>query len=90
MSIMGPGGLSHIQNLRRTEGNIHFGGTEMGTVSVGYMDGAIESGIRAANEVLEKFKNEAENVEAKSETRKDELPWYNKMIRRTRKLFEWL
>jgi monoamine oxidase len=29
----------------------------MGTVSVGYMDGAIESGIRAANEILEKFKN---------------------------------
>jgi monoamine oxidase len=46
---MGPGGLSHIHNLRKAEKNIHFAGTEMATVSAGYMDGAIESGIRAAN-----------------------------------------
>ena len=27
VGIMGPGGLSHIQNLRKPEGNVHFAGT---------------------------------------------------------------
>ncbi len=32
--------------------NVHFCGTESATVWQGYMDGAIESGERAANELL--------------------------------------
>ncbi|CAF1040430.1 unnamed protein product [Brachionus calyciflorus] len=32
--------------------NVHFGGTESATVWQGYMDGAVESGERVANEVL--------------------------------------
>jgi hypothetical protein len=91
VSIMGPGGLSHIQNLRKSEGNIYFAGTEMATVSVGYMDGAIESGIRAANEVWDKIKNSGESLELElNKVRKYEFPWYNKLIRRTKNFFEWI
>jgi monoamine oxidase len=50
--IFGPGVLTKIGNLRAPEGNIHWAGTEMATVSSGYMDGAIESGKRAASEIL--------------------------------------
>lgn len=35
--------------------NVHFCGTESATVWQGYMDGAVESGERAANEVLYSF-----------------------------------
>lgn len=35
--------------------NIHFCGTETATHWIGYMDGAAESGERAANEVLYKL-----------------------------------
>jgi monoamine oxidase len=40
--------------LRTPTGNIHWAGTETATKWCGYMDGAIESGIRAAAEVLER------------------------------------
>lgn len=49
--IFGPGVLTQVENLRKPEGVIHWAGTELATVSTGYMDGAIESGIRAAKEV---------------------------------------
>ncbi|MGI8460290.1 MAG: flavin monoamine oxidase family protein [Solirubrobacterales bacterium] len=39
-------------SLREPVGPIHWAGTEMATVWNGYMDGAIESGQRAATEVL--------------------------------------
>ena len=35
--------------------SIHWAGTEMGTVWRGYVDGAVESGIRAAKEIIEKL-----------------------------------
>ena len=38
--------------LRRPVGRIHWAGTETATAWAGYMDGAIESGQRAAAEVL--------------------------------------
>jgi monoamine oxidase len=38
--------------LRRPVGRIHWAGTETATVWVGYMDGAVQSGHRAASEVL--------------------------------------
>lgn len=46
-----PGVLSHIEDLRCPEGRIHWAGTEMAQVSTGYMDGAIESGKRVADEL---------------------------------------
>ena len=39
--------------LREPVGRIHWAGTETATVNVGYMDGAVRSGERAAAEVLE-------------------------------------
>jgi monoamine oxidase len=39
--------------LREPVGRIHWAGTEMAERWMGYVDGAIESGIRAASEVLE-------------------------------------
>jgi monoamine oxidase len=39
-------------HLRRPEGRIHWAGAETSTVSSGYMDGAIRSGVRAAAEVV--------------------------------------
>ncbi len=38
--------------LREPVGRIHWAGTETATASVGYMDGAVQSGERAATEVL--------------------------------------
>jgi len=38
--------------LRRPVGRIHWAGTEMATIWAGYMDGAVQSGERAAAEVL--------------------------------------
>ncbi len=52
---MPPGVLSRINNLREPEGRIHWAGTETALISQGYMDGAIESGIRVSKELLERF-----------------------------------
>jgi len=38
--------------LREPVGRIHWAGTETATVYVGYMDGALQSGARAASEVV--------------------------------------
>ncbi|MGI8608297.1 MAG: flavin monoamine oxidase family protein [Candidatus Dormibacteria bacterium] len=38
--------------LRKVIGNVHWAGTETATVWAGYMDGAVQSGVRAADEVL--------------------------------------
>ena len=42
--------------LRTPVGNIHFGGTEAATAWIGYMEGAVQSGTRAALEVLQHIK----------------------------------
>jgi monoamine oxidase len=39
--------------IREAEGRVHFAGTETATVWNGYIDGAIESGERAAEEIAE-------------------------------------
>ncbi len=39
--------LTKIDDLRAPEGKIHWAGTEMATESQGFMDGAIQSGVRA-------------------------------------------
>jgi monoamine oxidase len=38
--------------LREPIGRIHWAGTETATIFVGYMDGALQSGARAASEVI--------------------------------------
>ena len=53
VGLMGPGTLGRYGLvLRRPEGRVHWAGTETATVWNGYMDGAIQAGERAADEVL--------------------------------------
>jgi monoamine oxidase len=50
----GPGALSaYGEALRRPSGRIHWAGSETATVWCGYMDGAVRSGERAAEEALD-------------------------------------
>jgi monoamine oxidase len=52
-----PGVLTHsFAHLRKPEGRIHWAGTEAATEWMGYMEGAIQSGERAADEVLRRLK----------------------------------
>lgn len=51
-----PGVLTHsFAYLRKPEGRIHWAGTEAATEWIGYMEGAIQSGERAADEVLRRL-----------------------------------
>ena len=50
---MGPGGLTAFENvLRAPSGCVHFVGTETAYEWKGYMEGAVRSGERGAQEVL--------------------------------------
>lgn len=54
VAVAGPGVYSQVGSaLRQRFGNLHFAGTESSDYWVGYMDGALRSGYRAAWEVLE-------------------------------------
>lgn len=51
-AVMGPGVLSaHAAALRAPVGRLHWAGTETAKVWMGYMEGAVEAGERAADEV---------------------------------------
>jgi monoamine oxidase len=53
VAVLGPGTLTEFGTaLRAPVGRIHWAGTETATFWNGYMDGAVRSGERAANEVL--------------------------------------
>ena len=53
VGMMPPGVMtSYGRSLRPAVGRIHWAGTETATVWNGYMDGAVQSGQRAAQEVL--------------------------------------
>ncbi|KAI5862468.1 putative amine oxidase [Durotheca rogersii] len=58
--VMGPGVLTTIgsDTLRKPVGKIHFVGTETAIVWKGYMDGAIRSGYRGAEEVVARLRAE--------------------------------
>jgi monoamine oxidase len=50
---MAPGVLTTVGHLiREPHGRVHWAGTETATVWSGYVEGALESGERAAAEVL--------------------------------------
>ena len=50
---MPPGGLSSFEHvLRAPFGRLHFVGTETGFEWKGYMEGAVRSGERGAQEIL--------------------------------------
>ena len=55
ISYLTPGamtGFGGYKTLRKPWHHIHFAGTELATVWCGYMSGAVQSGHRAAAEVL--------------------------------------
>ncbi len=53
---MGPGVMTtYGQTLREPCGRIHWAGTETATRWMGYLDGALQSGIRAADEVRQRL-----------------------------------
>ncbi|KAF4444701.1 flavin-containing monoamine oxidase A [Fusarium acutatum] len=59
--VMMPGTLTSDSGkaLREVVGRLHFVGTETSLVWKGYMDGAVRSGIRGAEEVIRGFKGES-------------------------------
>ncbi|QGI60243.1 hypothetical protein CEK26_004218 [Fusarium fujikuroi] len=59
--VMIPGTLTSDSGkvLREVVGRVHFVGTETSLVWKGYMDGAVRSGIRGAEEVIRAFKRES-------------------------------
>jgi monoamine oxidase len=53
VGIMGPGTLGRYGHvLREPAGLVHWAGTDTATIWNGYMDGAVQAGDRAADEVL--------------------------------------
>lgn len=53
VGVLAPGTLSRVAAALRTpEGRLHFAGTETAVHHLGYLEGAIESGERAAREVI--------------------------------------
>jgi monoamine oxidase len=56
VAIAGPGTLiAHGPAIREPVGRVHWAGTETSTYWMGYMDGAVRSGKRAAAEVLDRL-----------------------------------
>ncbi|HYW03347.1 MAG TPA: FAD-dependent oxidoreductase [Gammaproteobacteria bacterium] len=54
--LMGPGVLSNYgEALRAPCGRLHWAGTETATEWIGYMEGALQAGERAAKEVIESY-----------------------------------
>tara|TARA_R110002060_G_scaffold25586_3_gene35057 strand:- start:1570 stop:2334 length:765 start_codon:yes stop_codon:yes gene_type:complete len=59
--VTGPGVLTSVGGssaLREVVGNLHFVGTETSEVWSGYMEGAVRSGVRGAEEVVKSLKGE--------------------------------
>ncbi|CAG5120234.1 unnamed protein product, partial [Candidula unifasciata] len=77
---MPPGVLTtYGRILREPVGNVFFAGTELATEWVGYMEGAIQSGTYAANQVLKSrgldsdWKDDADDKVAKPKAQADRL-----------------
>ena len=65
VSIIAAGSCaSHIAELAKPVGNIFFAGTETSTVWSGYMDGAVQSGQRAAKEVFSSLINADTDIQS--------------------------
>jgi len=57
VALAGPGTLTSVGHaLRAPEGRIHWAGTESALRWTGYMDGAVESGERAAAEIVARLR----------------------------------
>lgn len=63
VGVMGPGVLTTFgEALREPCGRIHFAGTETADQWLGYLEGAIQSGERAAAEVLGRLRSSPQSV----------------------------
>lgn len=62
-NVIAPGVMKdYPRALREPFMNVHFCGSDTATVWQGYMDGAVESGERVANEILYKLFSEDESI----------------------------
>uniref|UniRef100_A0A914UI43 Amine oxidase n=1 Tax=Plectus sambesii TaxID=2011161 RepID=A0A914UI43_9BILA len=52
VSCLPAGNMEYFMRIREPVDRIHFAGTESATLWPGYMSGAVQSGLRAAHEVL--------------------------------------
>ncbi|MBI2823656.1 MAG: flavin monoamine oxidase family protein [Planctomycetia bacterium] len=69
VGVTGPGTLTSFgEALRRPCGRIHWSGTETADQWLGYMDGAIQSGERAAEEVAARLRGEQPAVASAAST----------------------
>nr|CAB3263380.1 probable flavin-containing monoamine oxidase A [Phallusia mammillata] len=67
VSVMQPGCLLYFHHaLREPFGRVHWAGTETARIWTGYIDGAVEAGQRAANEVVQLCKNTNKNNNAET------------------------
>jgi monoamine oxidase len=67
VGVAGPGTLTGFgEALREPCGRIHWAGTETATEWMGYLDGAIQSGQRAAAEVLGRLRSSGQLVSQRS------------------------
>ncbi|XP_030840277.1 probable flavin-containing monoamine oxidase A [Strongylocentrotus purpuratus] len=51
VSLMTPGAMANWDTIRTPHGRIHWAGTETATQWMGYLNGAVQAGLRAADEV---------------------------------------
>ena len=58
----------------------------MAIVSQGFMDGAIESGKRVSEEISDRI----DKIDEEDEEEKKIDKWYTKVIRKTKRWFEWI
>ncbi|XP_072309720.1 probable flavin-containing monoamine oxidase A [Eucyclogobius newberryi] len=71
VNVMAPGSLTYYHpSLRRPCGRIHWAGTETATRWCGYMSGAVQSGERAALEVLHELCSSTLSEEEREEVRR--------------------
>jgi monoamine oxidase len=59
VGLMPPGAMTALgEALRTVCGRIHWAGTETATEWMGYIDGAVQAGYRAADEVIQRLRTE--------------------------------
>lgn len=57
-----PGIMFTFQSLRRPHGRVHWCGTETSTHWAGYLNGAVQSGRRAALEILQLYGKDVDHL----------------------------
>uniref|UniRef100_A0A914YDY4 Amine oxidase n=1 Tax=Panagrolaimus superbus TaxID=310955 RepID=A0A914YDY4_9BILA len=63
VAVIPAGNMGAFAHIREPFSLIHFAGTESATLWTGYMSGAVQSGLRAAHEILHNFKSKHVNAQ---------------------------